>query len=74
MNDAELKQALRAYRRRRPFRPYLLEFHSGAQVLVHHPDGIAKIKQLWLYRGPQRAQALFTSSSVGRLLDPPSAN
>jgi hypothetical protein len=69
VTDKELEAALRAYARRRPFRPFLLEFVSGTQVRVHHPDAIALINKLWLYRGPNRAQALFASSSICRLLD-----
>ncbi len=71
MSDAELQLSLRAYGRRRPFRPFLLEFTSGAQVIVHHPEAVGPASTLWHYRGPQNAQALFASSSVCRLLDLP---
>jgi hypothetical protein len=71
VTDQELEWALRAYTRRRPFRPFLIEFVSGSQVRMEHPDAIAFVKPLWLYRGPKRAQTLFASSAVCRLLDVP---
>jgi len=72
VTDQELDSALRVFSRRRPFRPFLLEFVSGEQVRMVHPDAIALFRQVWLYRGPKRMQAIFPSSSVCRLLDAPS--
>ena len=69
MTDEELEAALRTYNRRRPFRPYLLEFVSGIQVRIENSEAIARFNKLWLYRGPQKSQSLFPSSSVCRLLD-----
>jgi hypothetical protein len=71
MSNEELEASLRTYNRRRPFRPYLLEFVSGAQVRIENRESIAFFTSFWLYRGPRKAQALFTSSSVYRLLDIP---
>jgi hypothetical protein len=69
MTDQELESALRIFTRWRPFRTFLVEFVSGHQVRVDHPEGIARFKDVWLYRGPKRAQSVFPSSSVCRLLD-----
>ena len=69
MTDKEFETSLRAYARFRPFRQFLLEFVSGQQVLVHHPEGVAPFQEVWLYRGPNQAQCVFPSSSVCRLLD-----
>ena len=69
MTDAEFESALRAYNRVRPFRPYLVEFFSGHQVVVTHPEGFAFYEPLWLYRGSKQQQSLVPSSSVCRLLD-----
>ena len=71
MSNEELEASLRTYNRRRPFRPYLLEFVSGIQVRIENRESIAFFKPFWLYRGPRKAQALFSSSSVCRLLDIP---
>jgi hypothetical protein len=72
VTDGEMEASLQAYCRRRPFRPFLLEFFSGVQVVVDHPEGVAPVRnQLWYYRGPKHAQSLFPSSSVCRLLDRP---
>ncbi|MBM3997118.1 MAG: hypothetical protein FJ303_23655 [Planctomycetes bacterium] len=69
MTDMELEASVRAYCRRRPFKPFIVEFFSGVQVVVDHPEGIGPLDGLWLYRGPNRAQSLFPSTSVCRLLD-----
>ena len=72
MTDGELDTCLRAYCRRRPFRPFVLEFFSSVQIVIDHPEGVAAVSdRLWLYRGPKNAQSLFPSSSVCRLLDIP---
>lgn len=71
MTDLELDAAVKIYARRRPFRSYLVEFVSGQEVLVDHPEGIALFHDLWPYRGPNLSQSLFPSSSVCRLLDYP---
>ena len=36
MSNEELEASLRTYNRRRPFRPYLLEFVSGIQVRIEN--------------------------------------
>jgi hypothetical protein len=46
-----------------------MEFVSGVQVMIDHPDQVADVRELWYYRGPKRAQSLFPSSAVCRLLD-----
>ena len=70
MTERELEASLRAYCRRRPFRPFLLEFLSGVQVVIDHPEGVGALaNQIWLYRGPKGAQSLFPCASVCRLLD-----
>ena len=69
MSNEELEASLRTYNRRRPFRPYLLEFVSGIQVRIENRESIAFFTRFWLYRGPRRTQSLFQSSSVCRLLD-----
>ena len=71
MTNKELEVSLQAYLRRRPFRPFLVEFFSGTQVQVDYPDAIVSVNRVWHYRGRRKAQALFPSSSVCRLLDAP---
>ena len=38
MSNEELEASLRTYNRRRPFRPYLLEFVSGIQVRIENRE------------------------------------
>ena len=61
---------VRAFARRTPFRPFILEFTSGGRVLVEHPEGVAAFSQIWLFRSPRNENAVFPASSVCRLLDP----
>ena len=75
MTQKELETAVRVYNKRQPFAPYLLEFVSGEKVRIDHREFVAPmIKNLWLFRGTGRAQSLFSSSSVCRVLDIVDAN
>ena len=74
MSDAELLNSISSYGRRRPFRPYFIEFMSGAQVQVNHPDGVAQFRTLFLFRGRNRTRSVFPSASVCRLLDLPTSD
>jgi len=40
MTPAQFDAALRAFCRRRPFRAFLIEFNSGSQLLIGHPEAI----------------------------------
>jgi hypothetical protein len=73
MTADDLERALRALARRRPFRPYLIEFHSGDRIRISHPEAVERFGELFLYRGSDREQRIFSGSSIGQLIDPPTA-
>jgi len=69
MNTEDLARALRAFCKRKPFRPFLIEFNSGDRVLVSHPEAVAQRGELFVYRGPDRSQRVFHGTGVCQLLD-----
>jgi hypothetical protein len=72
MTTEDLEQALRAMARRRPLRPYFLEFISGDRILVAHPEAIYRQGEFFLYRGPEGGQRVFIEPSVCQFIAPPS--
>jgi hypothetical protein len=71
MTADDFVRAFRAFARRQPFRPFLIEFHSGHRIVVSHPEAVARYRELFLYRGPDRGQRIFAGTSVGQLIDRP---
>jgi hypothetical protein len=63
--------ACRAFCRRRPFRAFLLEFSSGSQILVGHPEAVRSAANLYLMRCPDGGYVVFAAESISRLLDEP---
>jgi hypothetical protein len=46
MTGDDRERALRALARRRPFRPFLIELHSGDRILVSHPEAVQRYGEL----------------------------
>ena len=74
MKPAVLDHALQGFNRRRPFRPFYLEFFSGDRVKVTHPEVIERSGELFGIRGPNRAYRMFAADSVCQLLEEPAEN
>lgn len=72
MSADDLELVLRAVIRRRPFRPFFIEFNSGDRILVAHPEAIDRQGEFFLYRGPDGGQRLFIGPSVCQFIVPPS--
>jgi hypothetical protein len=71
MSADELERAVRAFARRRPFQPYLLEMVSGDRLLVTHPEAVRRQGTLFVHYAPDRHPRIFSGESVCQLLDPP---
>jgi len=56
-------------RRRRPFRPYLIELVSGDRFRVTHPEAVALREYFFVYMTPQMLYRLFDGSDVCQVLD-----
>jgi hypothetical protein len=54
-----------------PFRTFLVEFMSGAQSPIRHPEALRKEGNLYIIRHPDGGNIVFPSESVARLLDEP---
>ena len=63
--------AVRGFCRRRPFRAFLIEFTSGAQLLIGHPEAVRNEAELCMMRCPDGGYVVFVAESVTRLLDVP---
>jgi hypothetical protein len=73
MSKGQFDAAYRAFCRRRPFRAFWIEFISGEQLLVGHPEAVRKEADLYVMRGPLGGYVIFAAESVSRLLDLPMA-
>ena len=73
MTKAQFDTAYRAFCRRRQFRSFWLEFASGQQLLVSHPEAIVDKGLLYYMRCPDGTQVLFAVESVVRMFDLPTA-
>ena len=71
MTEEQFDAAYRAFCRRRPFRAFLIEFTSGHQLLIGHPEAVRNEAQLYLTRCPDGTYVVFAAESVCRLLDTP---
>jgi hypothetical protein len=52
MTAEQFDAACRAFTRRRPFRPFLIEYTSGAQVVVNHPEAVRAEARFHVARSP----------------------
>ena len=73
MTKDQFDAALRLYGKRRPFKPFLLEFMSGNQILIGHPEAIRNEGIIYTMRRPDGGPMVFAAESVARLFDVPTA-
>jgi hypothetical protein len=59
MNQQTFDAALRAFCRRRPFKPYVVELQSGTRILVKHPEALGMRGLLAMFYGSDRLYKLF---------------
>jgi hypothetical protein len=75
MTAHQLEQALRAYARRRPLVPFLIEFNSGGSFLAAHPEAVRGEGGLFVGRSIEGRYEIFAADNVSRLVDtPPTAH
>jgi hypothetical protein len=74
MKKEQFEFGLRAFCQRRPFRAFLIEFFSGRQQLLGHPEAIrTEAPDSFVLRRPDGGYVVFTAESVNCLLDLPDA-
>ncbi len=71
MTTDNFVRALKPFVRRRPFRPFVIEFITGEQLLVTHPESVYMHGELFVHVNPKHRQRIFDSNSICQLLDPP---
>jgi hypothetical protein len=71
MTKEQFDAAYRAFCRRRSFRPFLIEFTSGHQLLISHPEAVRNEANLYAMRCPDGCHVVLAAESVVRLLDVP---
>ncbi len=71
MTPEQFDAAYQAFCRRKPFRPFLIEFISGSQLLIAHPEAVRQEPQLYVARSPDGGYLLFAAENVSLLLDVP---
>lgn len=69
MNDDQVAAGFRAFARRRPFREFRIDFVDGRQIPIKHPEAVAPMSGVWVYRAPPNLYVVFSSSAVCRLSD-----
>ncbi len=71
MTPDSFRDAHRGFTRRRPFVPFIVEFHSGRRLLIPHPEAIVFRKSVihFLSPGPRAKNYAFDSSSVSLLCE-----
>ncbi|MBI2808792.1 MAG: hypothetical protein HYX68_27735 [Planctomycetes bacterium] len=73
MTSKQFDTVFRAFCNRRPFRKCCIEFTSGQQVIVLHPEAIRREGDLYAMRTPDGGSVVFAADSVVRFIDPPAA-
>lgn len=74
MTKDQFDAALRAFCRREPFRAFFIEFVSGHQLLIGHPEAVRAEGGAYLTRRPDGGYVVFAAESVARLLDAPTGS
>ena len=69
MTGDELQRALRPFTQRRPFRPFYLRFFCGYQILLPHPESVDRRGDLFICRGTDKVQRIFTAVSVCQVME-----
>ena len=69
MNMDQLEIALRQFSMRRPFRSFAIEFTSGFQASIRHPEAIRKFGGVYVLRAVSGEYCVFATESVVRVLD-----
>jgi hypothetical protein len=65
MSKEQFDAAYRAFWRRRPFRGFFIEFTSGQQLLVGHPEAVRKEADLYGASATTRKSPTRKHSEVG---------
>ena len=71
MNADNFVRALGPFFRRKPFRPFAIEFVTGELLPITHPELLELHGDLIVHMDPHLRYRVFDSASVCQVLDPP---
>jgi hypothetical protein len=74
MISETFERSLRAFARRTPFTPFVVELVSGDRITVDHPEALVFRGGLAAYIAPDGTPSLFDHESVSRLEGAPGAS
>jgi hypothetical protein len=69
MVHENFSKALRAFARRAPFKPFVVELVSGERIVVEHPEALAFRGGSAVYISPRGEFSLFDHEGVAQVLD-----
>lgn len=69
MTPSAFTRALSVFVKQRPFRPFRIEFFTGEEIVVRHPEAVDIRGRVVAYIAPDRHVRLFDSFSVCQLLE-----
>jgi hypothetical protein len=69
MTESNFQQALQAFFRLRPFKPFAVELASGDRFTVDDPEAVALRGGVAVYIGTDGSYKLFDSTGVTQLVD-----
>jgi hypothetical protein len=73
MDKDTFAAALRAFTKRRPFSPFVVELFSGDRLFDPHPEALTFRSTLLYFIDPKNQARLFQAESVCQLLENPLA-
>ena len=71
MTTDNFVRALKPFTRRKPFRPFVVEFITGEQLVVTHPELVSIDGELFVHVDPKHRYRVFDSTSICQILDLP---
>jgi hypothetical protein len=69
MTPRVFETSLRAFQIRRPFKPFIIELHSGSEILVPHPEAVVTQSGSAVHFAPDGGITIFDARSVSQLCD-----
>lgn len=69
MKEDNFERSLRAFSKRRPFKPFRVELASGAHFTVDHPEALAQRGAVAAYIHPGGEYTLFDSTMVTQVTE-----
>jgi hypothetical protein len=63
MTNDQFDAAYAGFCRRRPFRAFLIEFTSGHQLLIGHPEVVRREADLYVMRCPDGGHVVFAAET-----------